>query len=447
MISVILAAGKGTRMKSELPKVVHKVNGIPMLKKVSDTLDETGVKKKIFILGHKKEDVLSEMGEIDYIEQQEQLGTGHAVLIAKDEILKNKDNVLITYGDSPLIKKETLKKMEEKFQKDSLDCIVLSCDVQDPFGYGRIILDKNDQIVDIIEEKEADNEVKKIKEINVGVYIFKYESLLKALDKIDNNNEKGEYYLTDAIKILVKESGRVESFKICDENEILGVNSKAQLAIAAKILRDRKNEELMDAGVILIDPSTTYIEEGVIIGQDTIIYPNTIIQGKTVIGENCIIYGNTRIIDTKILDNVKIESSLVENSVIENNASVGPFAHLRPMTHLKENVHVGNFVEIKNSILYNDVKAGHLSYIGDAEIGKETNIGAGTITCNYDGQKKHKTIIGEQVFIGSDSVLVAPVTIGNNSMTAAGSVITDDIKDEQIAFGRARQINKERGKN
>ena len=447
MISVILAAGKGTRMKSELPKVVHKVNGVPMLKKVSDTLDETGVKKKIFILGHKKEDVLSEMGEIDYIEQQEQLGTGHAVLIAKDEILKNKENVLITYGDSPLIKKETLKKMEEKFEKDGLDCIVLSCDVRDPFGYGRIILDENNQIVDIIEEKEADNEVKKIKEINVGVYIFKYESLLKALDKIDNNNEKGEYYLTDAIKILVKESGRVESFKIYDENEILGVNSKAQLAIAAKILRDRKNEELMDAGVILIDPSTTYIEESVFIGQDTIIYPNVIIQGKTVIGENCIIYGNTRIIDTKILDNVKIESSLVENSVIENNATVGPFAHLRPMTHLKENVHVGNFVEVKNSILYNDVKAGHLSYIGDAEIGKETNIGAGTITCNYDGQKKHKTIIGEKVFIGSDSVLVAPVTIGNNSMTAAGSVITNDIEDEQIAFGRARQINKERGKN
>ena len=447
MISIILAAGKGTRMKSELPKVVHKVNGVPMLKKVSDTLDKTGVKKKIFILGHKKEDVLLEMGEIDYIEQQEQLGTGHAVLIAKEEILKNKDNVLITYGDSPLIKEETLKKMEERFIKENIDCILLSCEVNDPFGYGRIILNKNNEIIDIIEEKEASDEIKKIREINVGVYIFKYESLLKTLDQINNNNEKGEYYLTDAIKILVKESAKVQSYKIYDETEILGVNSKAQLAIAGKILRDRKNEELMDDGVILIDPLTTYIEEEVLIGQDTVIYPNTIIQGKTKIGENCIIYSNTRIIDSKISNGVKIESSLIESSIIEDNASIGPFAHLRPMTHLKENVHVGNFVEIKNSILYNDVKAGHLSYIGDAEVGKETNIGAGTITCNYDGQKKHKTIIGEKVFIGSDSILVAPITIGNNSITAAGSVITNDIEEEQIAFGRSRQINKERGKN
>ncbi|MBP9479650.1 MAG: bifunctional UDP-N-acetylglucosamine diphosphorylase/glucosamine-1-phosphate N-acetyltransferase GlmU [Sebaldella sp.] len=447
MISIILAAGKGTRMKSELPKVVHKVNGVPMLKKVSNTLDKTGVKKKIFILGHKKEDVLLEMGEIDYIEQQEQLGTGHAVLIAKEEILKNKDNVLITYGDSPLIKEETLKKMEERFIKENIDCILLSCEVNDPFGYGRIILNKNNEIIDIIEEKEASDEIKKIREINVGVYIFKYESLLKTLDQINNNNEKGEYYLTDAIKILVKESAKVQSYKIYDETEILGVNSKAQLAIAGKILRDRKNEELMDDGVILIDPLTTYIEEEVLIGQDTVIYPNTIIQGKTKIGENCIIYSNTRIIDSKISNGVKIESSLIESSIIEDNASIGPFAHLRPMTHLKENVHVGNFVEIKNSILYNDVKAGHLSYIGDAEVGKETNIGAGTITCNYDGQKKHKTIIGEKVFIGSDSILVAPITIGNNSITAAGSVITNDIEEEQIAFGRSRQINKERGKN
>ena len=300
MISIILAAGKGTRMKSELPKVVHKVNGVPMLKKVSNTLDKTGVKKKIFILGHKKEDVLLEMGEIDYIEQQEQLGTGHAVLIAKEEILKNKDNVLITYGDSPLIKEETLKKMEERFIKENIDCILLSCEVNDPFGYGRIILNKNNEIIDIIEEKEASDEIKKIREINVGVYIFKYESLLKTLDQINNNNEKGEYYLTDAIKILVKESAKVQSYKIYDETEILGVNSKAQLAIAGKILRDRKNEELMDDGVILIDPLTTYIEEEVLIGQDTVIYPNTIIQGKTKIGENCIIYSNTRIIDSKI---------------------------------------------------------------------------------------------------------------------------------------------------
>jgi bifunctional UDP-N-acetylglucosamine pyrophosphorylase/glucosamine-1-phosphate N-acetyltransferase len=447
MISVILAAGKGTRMKSELPKVIHKVNGVPMLQKVSNVLEKTGVHKKIFILGHMKEKVLSVMGDVDYIEQDKQLGTGHAVLIAKDEILKNKDNVLITYGDSPLIKAETLKKMEEKFLRDNLDCILLSCEVSDPFGYGRIILDEKERIVDIIEEKEASDEIKEIKEINVGVYIFKYDSLIDALGKIDNNNEKGEYYLTDAIKIIVNAGGKAESFKIFDETEILGVNSKAQLAIAGKILKNRKNEQLMDDGVILIDPETVYIEEDVIIGQDTVIYPNTVIQGKTKIGNNCTVYSNTRIVDSNIGDNVIIDSSLIEEATVGDYATVGPFAHLRPKAILKESVHVGNFVEVKNSTLEKGVKTGHLTYIGDAEIGQRTNIGAGTITCNYDGQKKHKVTIGEDSFIGSDSIIVAPVNIGKRAVTAAGSVITDDVNDDQIAFGRARQINKERGKD
>lgn len=447
MISVILAAGKGTRMKSELPKVIHKVNGIPMLQKVSNVLEETGVHKKIFILGHMKEKVLSVMGDIEYIEQNEQLGTGHAVLIAKDEILKSKDNVLITYGDSPLIKVETLKKMEEKFLADDLDCILLSCEVDNPFGYGRIILNEKEQIVDIIEEKEASDEIKKIKEMNVGVYIFKYDSLINALNKIDNKNEKGEYYLTDAIKILVNSGGKAESYKIFDETEILGVNSKSQLAIAGRILKNRKNEELMDEGAILIDPETVYIEENVVIGQDTVIYPNTVIQGKTKIGNNCTIYSNTRIIDSEIGNNVTIEASLIEEATVGDYGTVGPFAHLRPKAILKESVHVGNFVEVKNSTLENGVKTGHLTYIGDAEIGQGTNIGAGTITCNYDGQKKHKITIGEDSFIGSDSILVAPVNIGKRVVTAAGSVITDDVNDDQIAFGRARQINKERGKD
>ena len=270
---------------------------------------------------------------------------------------------------------------------------------------------------------------------------------MDALDKIDNKNEKGEYYLPDAIKILVNGGGKVESYKIFDETEILGVNSKAQLAIAGRILKNRKNEELMDEGVILIDPETSYIEDNVEIGQDTVIYPNTVIQGKTKIGNNCIIYSNTRIIDSNIGNNITIEASLVEETVVEDYATVGPFAHLRPKTVLKERAHVGNFVEVKNSVLEKGVKAGHLTYIGDAEIGQNTNIGAGTITCNYDGQKKHKVKIGEDSFIGSDSIIVAPVNIGKNAVTAAGSVITEDVNDNQIAFGRARQINKERGKD
>ncbi len=444
MISLILAAGKGTRMKSDLPKVLHKVNGVPMIRKVENVLKNIGVEKNIFILGHKKDVVLEEMKDIVYVEQKDQLGTGHAVLISLDKIKEYKQDVLITCGDTPLLTEETLRKMTETFKEKNLDCIMLSCEVENPFGYGRIIK-KNEKVLGIIEEKEADEEIKQIKEINAGVYIFKYEKLVDVISKIDNNNQQGEYYLTDAIKHLVAQNAHVDSFKIYDEDEILGVNSKVQLSQAESILRDRKNKQLMDDGVILIDPKSTYIEETVKIGIDTIIYPNVIIQGETEIGENCLILSNTRIENSKILNNVKIESSLVEKSLLEEGATVGPFAHLRPNAHLKENAHVGNFVEIKNAVLEKDVKAGHLTYIGDAHIGKNTNIGAGTITCNYDGKNKHKTIIGENVFIGSDSIIVAPVTINDNVLTAAGSVITKEVPANNIAFGRAKQINKERG--
>lgn len=442
MIALILAAGKGTRMKSEKPKVLHEVNGVPMLKRVLNTMEEIATKKNIFILGHKKEEVLSAMGDIEYVEQAEQLGTGHAVLIAREKIEEYKEDVLITYGDTPLLTEETLLKMKEIFYEKELDCILLSCKVKDPFGYGRIIKEGG-KIVNIIEENEATEEQKKINEANTGVYIFKYVRLIEAASKIDNNNVKGEYYLTDAIKILSDGGYKVESYQIEDEDEVLGVNSKAQLAQAGKILRNRINTKFMDEGVIIIDPETTYIEENVRIGEDTVIYPNVFIQGKTEIGKNCIILGNTRIEDSIIKDNVKIEASVVEKSVLEEGVTVGPFAHLRPKAHLKENVHVGNFVEVKNALLESGVKVGHSTYLGDAEIGENTNIGAGTITCNYDGKNKHKTTIGKNSFIGSNSTIVAPVNIGKKAFTAAGLVITKEIPDNTLAFGRARQINKE----
>ena len=443
MISVILAAGKGTRMKSEQSKVLHKVNGVPMIRRVVDVLENIGNRKNVFILGHKKEDVLVEMGDVDFVTQREQLGTGHAILIAKDKIREYGEDVLITCGDTPLLKEETLRNLKDAFDKKKLDCIVLSCKVKNPFGYGRIVKE-NGKISNIVEEKEADENEKKIDEINTGVYIFKNKSLLYAIEKIDNNNSKGEYYLTDAIKILTSEGYNVDSFQIEDEDEILGVNSKVQLAQAEKILRNRKNVELMDSGVILIDPDTAYIEDNVQIGQDTIIYPNVTIQGNTKIGKNCEILGNTRIENSVIADNVKIEASVVEQSILEQGVTVGPFAHLRPKAYLKETVHVGNFVEIKNATLEKGVKTGHLTYIGDAEIGQDTNVGAGTITCNYDGKNKHKTKIGKNAFIGSNSIIVAPVEIGDKVLTAAGSVITNDIPDEVLAFGRAKQVNKER---
>ena len=311
MISLILAAGKGTRMKSERSKVVHEVNGVPMVKMVSKLLKNAGIEKSIYILGHRMEEVLNTIGEVEYVEQVEQLGTGHAVLIAKEKIEENKDDVLITYGDTPLLREETINRMKEKFHNENLDCIILSCNMKDPFAYGRIIK-KDGNVVDIIEEKEATEEQKKIKEVNTGVYIFKYKSLLEALGKINNNNIKGEYYLTDTIKILSEDGYKVGSYEIDDEDEVLGVNSKAQLAQANKILRDRKNLQLMDNGAILIDPATTYIEEDVEIGEDTVIYPNVIIQGDTKIGKNCIILSNTRIENSIIKEENPIANIFLE---------------------------------------------------------------------------------------------------------------------------------------
>ncbi|MGL5056130.1 MAG: bifunctional UDP-N-acetylglucosamine diphosphorylase/glucosamine-1-phosphate N-acetyltransferase GlmU, partial [Fusobacteriaceae bacterium] len=318
---------------------------------------------------------------------------------------------------------------------------ILTSIYENPFGYGRIMKD-GEKVLGIVEEKEADEKTKKIKEVNAGVYCFDSKELFSALDKIDNNNDKGEYYLTDVIGIQVKENKKVESFILEDNIEILGVNSKVELSQAAEVLRERKNKALMESGVILIDPKNTYIEEYVEIGKDTIIYPGALIQGVTEIGENCEILGSSRIIDCKIGNDVRIESSALEESVIEDKATIGPFAHLRPKSHLKEKVHVGNFVEIKKSILEKGVKAGHLTYLGDTTVGQNTNIGAGTITCNYDGKNKFKTIIGENAFIGSDTMLVAPVTVGDGALTAAGSVITKDVPSNALGVARSKQTIK-----
>ncbi len=427
-------------MKSNISKLMHKVNGQPMIVKLVNTLNKAGLKKNILILGYLKEQIL-EVLDNEYVIQEEQLGTGHAVIIAKNKILENDDDILICNGDGPLLTVETINKMKEKFEKDSLDCLILSCEVNNPFGYGRIIKE-NGKVTNIIEEVDATVEQKNIKEINAGVYLFKKTSLLSILDKFNNDNKKREYYLTDAVKLLNEEKLKVDSLVLEDEKEMLGVNSKSQLAEVSKILRERKNEELMKSGTILIDPNNTYIEEDVVIGEDTIIYPNVYIEKGTRIGNNCIIHSGTRIENSIIGNNVTIDNSVVELSVIEDNVSIGPFAHIRPNSLLKEKSKIGNFVEIKKSTLHKGVKCGHLTYIGDSEIGENTNIGAGTITCNYDGSKKHKTNIDKNCFIGSNSIIVAPVEIGENVLTAAGSVITKDIPNDSIAFGRAKQVNK-----
>lgn len=440
--TLILAAGKGTRMKSDMPKVIHKVNGIPMITKIIDTLSGLNPEENILILGHKKEEVLKVVGEnCDYVLQTEQLGTGHAVIQAKEKLEGYDGDVMILCGDTPLLRESTLKSLYEYHKESGAVTTILTSIYENPFGYGRIV--KEDGLVKaIVEEKEASEEIKKIKEINAGVYCFNSKELFKALDKIDNNNEKGEYYLTDVIGIQVSENKKVQSFILEDKMEILGVNSKVELAQAGKVLRDRKNRELMEEGVILIDPETTYVEESVKVGRDTVLYPGVVLQGKTVIGENCEIIGNSRIIDSVLGNNIRVESSVIEESILEDGVTMGPFAHIRPKSLLKEKVHIGNFVEVKKSTLEKGVKAGHLTYLGDAQVGENTNIGAGTITCNYDGVNKFKTVIGKDAFIGSDSMLVAPVNIGEKALIGAGSVITKDVPSNSLAVSRSKQIIK-----
>ena len=439
--TLILAAGKGTRMKSDLPKVIHKVNGIPMVKKILNELEKLGTEENILILGHKKEEILKELGEIKYAVQEEQLGTGHAIMQAENLLKDYEGDVMILCGDTPLLRHETLKAMYEAHKKSGVATTILTSVYENPFGYGRIV--KNgEKVTAIVEEKEADEETKKIKEVNAGVYCCNAKELFAALKKVTNNNEKGEYYLTDIVGIQVGEGKTVASFVLEDNREILGVNSKVELAEASKILRERKNTSLMEEGVILIDPTSTYIEETVKIGKDTVIYPTVMLQGNTVIGENCEIIGCTRIIDSTLGNDIRIESSVIEESIVDDKVTMGPFAHLRPKSHLKEKVHIGNFVEVKKSTLEYGVKAGHLTYLGNATVGKDTNIGAGTITCNYDGVNKFDTVIGENVFIGSDTMLVAPVNIGDKAITGAGSVITKDVASRALAVERNKQIIK-----
>lgn len=440
--TLILAAGKGTRMKSNTPKIIHKVNGVPMISKILEVLDEIKTNENILILGYKKEEILKVVGNVPYVLQTEQLGTGHAIKMAKDKLKDYDGDVMVLCGDTPLLRAETLKSLYEYHKKNNAITTILTSIYENPFGYGRIVHD-GDKVIGIVEEKEASEDIKKIKEVNAGVYVFNSKELFKALDKINNNNEKGEYYLTDVIGIQVAENKLVQSYVLEDNVEILGVNSKVELSIAEAELRRRKNISLMEEGAILIDPKTTYIQDKVKIGKDTIIYPGVILQGNTIIGENSEIIGNTRIIDSIIGNNVRIESSVIEESQIDDEVTMGPFAHMRPKAHLMKKVHIGNFVEVKKSILHEGVKAGHLTYLGDADVGANTNIGAGTITCNYDGKNKFKTNIGKNAFIGSDTMLVAPVNIGDNALLGAGSTITKDVPSNALGVCRAKQIIKE----
>lgn len=439
--ALVLAAGQGKRIKSDLPKVLHKVCGKEMLKHVVDSIRNSGIDDIDVIIG-KGADLVKERTSdmnVSYSLQVEQLGTGHAVKCAQEFLQNKKGVVAIFTGDTPLIKQSTIEHLVEDHIKNKNAATILTANVEDPTGYGRIVRE-NDQVLKIVEHKDCNEEELKITEMNSGIYCFDIELLISALNKLNNNNEQGEYYLTDVIEIL-KSEGKVIGAFMTDYEETIGVNSRVQLAQAEEILKNRINIKHMENGVTLIDPKTTYIGVDVEIGKDTIIYPNNILEGKTRIGSNCLIYQNSRIKDSVIGDEVDIQSSVILDSIIGDNTTVGPFAYLRPETKVGKNARIGDFVEIKKSSIGDGTKVSHLTYIGDAEVGAGCNFGCGTVVVNYDGQNKYKTIIGDHSFIGCNTNLVSPVKVENNTYIAAGSTITSEVKEGELAIARAKQRN------
>ena len=439
---IIMAAGKGKRMKSNLPKVLHNLAGKPILNYVLDTVDQLEAKRKILIVGYKSDQIRELIGDkIEYVEQKEQLGTAHAVLQTKKLLSDFKGDVLILSGDVPFLTVKILKKLLKYHQANNFCCTLVSTILKKPKGYGRIIRDKKGEIKGIIEEVDLSADKKKITEVNSGIYCVNKDKLFQALEKITPDNKQGEYYLTDSVEILLKEGLTVGNIIVKDYSQILGINSRLDLTDASQKVYQKTLQDLMLQGVTIVDPNSTFIERGVKIGQDTIIYPFTIIEKDTKIESGCLIGPYSHLIDADIGKGVRIWASIIESSTVKEGANIGPYAHLRPETIVEKGAKIGNFVEVKKSTMGEGSKASHLTYLGDAIIGKRVNIGAGTITCNYDGEKKYKTVIEDEVFVGSNNTLVAPVKLGKDSYTGAGSTITEDVPAGNLAIARSRQRN------
>ena len=439
--AIILAAGQGKRIKSNLPKVLHKACGKEMVNHVIDTMREAGIDDVNVIIGKGAKLVQDRTSSrnVTYSLQEEQLGTGHAVKCAKAFLDGKSGVVAIFTGDAPLIKASTVKKLIDIHIANNNCATLLTSIVENPTGYGRIV--RNDNAVEkIVEHKDCSEDELNITEINAGMYCFDIKNLLDALGKLSNNNAQGEYYLTDVIEIF-KSNGEKIGAMVTNFEETLGVNSRSELAVVENILRKRINKMHLDNGVTIIDPNNTYIGVDVKIGQDTIIYPGNVIEGDTVIGESCVIYPNSRVNNSIIEEGVEIQSSVILGSKIGKNTTVGPFAYIRPESNIGNSVRIGDFVEIKKSTIGDNTKVSHLTYIGDAEVGTSCNFGCGTVVVNYDGKKKHKTKIGNNVFIGCNTNLVAPVEVKDNSYTAAGSTITKEVPEGSLAVARARQKN------
>lgn len=414
VMSVIMAAGKGTRMKSNKSKLVHKIYDKELVKRVVELAKEVGTDDIVTVVGHLREQVKEVLGnDVKYVYQEELLGTGHAVMQAKKYLEGKKGKVIILYGDVPIIRKETLENLIIKSFKNKEYATLLTAIYENPTGYGRIIRDEGGNIKAIVEEKDANMFEKEIKEINSGIYCFDIEELLSALEELKPNNVQGEYYLTDVIKIMNDKGLKTGAVIVEDNTEILGVNDRAQLELLTRVLRMRINAEHMKKGVTIEDANSTYIHDNVKIGVDTVIHPNTTIKEGVIIGSDC---------------------------------EIGPNAYIREGCIIGNDVKIGNCVEIKKTIIGNRTKVPHFIYLGDAQVGEDCNIGCGTITCNYDGKNKYKTLIGNRAFIGSNVNLVAPVTIGDDALIAAGSTITDDVPSGKMGIARQRQVNKDRKK-
>lgn len=440
--SIIMAGGEGKRMKSATPKTLHRLCGRSILEWALESVAQAD-KQPIVVVGHGRDIVMAEMSGkgLHFVVQEQQLGTGHAVMVARDAI-GEADAVLVTCGDMPLIKPESVAALVDCVVNGKQDAALLFSVLQDPTGYGRIVRDGRGNIQGIVEHRDATREQRLIQEINASAYCFRKEALLDALDLLTNENAQQEYYLTDVISILAGRGGRVAGVQ-GDFHEGMGINDRVQLAQATTVLRDRINRAHMLGGVTIIDPATTYIDCDVSIGVDTVIYPNNVLENGSVIGAGCTLYPGSRISRTVIGDRVEVQSSVLTDTHIGDDCHIGPFAYTRPGSRIGSDVKIGDFVEIKNATVGDGTKISHLTYVGDADVGSNVNLGCGTVFVNYDGKHKHRSVVGDGAFIGCNTNLVAPVRVGENAYTAAGSTITEDVPGEALAIARARQVNKE----